>query len=77
MNEKLLLIEDDHAIGRIVKDTLEQEGYFVTWATTGLEGLADFQAQPFDLVLVDWMLPEMDGTLLFVKIFVGKVMCPF
>lgn len=61
MNEKLLLIEDDHAIGRIVKDTLEQEGYFVTWATTGLEGLADFQTQPFDLVLVDWMLPEMDG----------------
>ncbi|MEA0565189.1 MULTISPECIES: response regulator transcription factor [Lysinibacillus] len=61
MKEKLLLIEDDAAIGRIVKDTLEQEGYCVTWATTGLEGLADFQAQPFDLVLVDWMLPEMDG----------------
>lgn len=61
MKEKLLLIEDDAAIGRIVKDTLELEGYCVTWATTGLEGLADFQAQPFDLVLVDWMLPEMDG----------------
>ena len=61
MKEKLLLIEDDAAIGRIVKDTLEQEDYCVTWATTGLEGLADFQAQPFDLVLVDWMLPEMDG----------------
>ncbi|MFA1736311.1 response regulator transcription factor [Lysinibacillus fusiformis] len=61
MKVKLLLIEDDAAIGRIVKDTMEQEGYLVTWATTGLEGLADFQAQPFDLVLVDWMLPEMDG----------------
>ncbi|MEA0555354.1 response regulator transcription factor [Lysinibacillus irui] len=61
MKEKLLLIEDDAAIGHIVKDTLEHEGYCVTWATTGLEGLADFQAQPFDLVLVDWMLPEMDG----------------
>jgi len=61
MKEKILLIEDDAAIGRIVKDTLEHEGYLVAWATTGLEGLADFQAQPFDLVLVDWMLPEMDG----------------
>ncbi len=61
MKVKLLLIEDDAAIGRIVKDTLEQEGYQVTWATTGLEGLEDFQKQPFDLVLVDWMLPEMDG----------------
>jgi len=61
MKEKLLLIEDDTAIGRIVKATLEQEGYQITWATTGLEGLADFQADSFDLVLVDWMLPEMDG----------------
>lgn len=61
MGEKLLLIEDDTAIGRIVKDTLTKEGYVVTWATTGLEGLADFQADAFDLVLVDWMLPEMDG----------------
>lgn len=61
MREKLLLIEDDTAIGRIVKDTLEQEGYQITWATTGLEGLTDFQADTFDLVLVDWMLPEMDG----------------
>ncbi|WP_375106437.1 response regulator transcription factor [Lysinibacillus fusiformis] len=61
MKVKLLLIEDDAAIGRIVKDTMEQEGYLVTWSTTGLEGLADFQEQPFDLVLVDWMLPEMDG----------------
>ena len=61
MREKLLLIEDDTAIGRIVKDTLAQEGYQVTWATTGLEGLADFQTGTFDLVLVDWMLPEMDG----------------
>ncbi|MFY0518692.1 response regulator transcription factor [Lysinibacillus sp. UGB7] len=61
MTEKLLLIEDDTAIGRIVRDTLVQQGYQVTWATTGLEGLADFQADTFDLVLVDWMLPEMDG----------------
>lgn len=63
MREKLLLIEDDVEIGRIVKDTLAQEGYLVTWATTGLEGLADFKADTFDLVLVDWMLPEMDGLM--------------
>ena len=33
----------------------------MTWATTGVEGLADFQAGSYDLVLVDWMMPEMDG----------------
>ncbi|MEG0260410.1 MAG: response regulator transcription factor [Lysinibacillus sp.] len=61
MEAKLLLIEDDVEIGRIVKATLIKEGYAVTWASTGLEGVADFQADVFDLVLVDWMLPEMDG----------------
>ena len=59
--EQLLLVEDDVEIARIVKDTLTKEGYEVTWATTGLEGLEDFQQGVFDLVLVDWMLPEMDG----------------
>ena len=59
--EQLLLVEDDVEIARIVKDTLTKEGYAVTWATTGLEGLEDFQQGVFDLVLVDWMLPEMDG----------------
>ena len=59
--EQLLLVEDDVEIARIVKDTLTKEGYAVTWATTGLEGLEDFQQGIFDLVLVDWMLPEMDG----------------
>lgn len=59
--EQLLLVEDDLEIARIVKDTLTKEGYAVTWATTGLEGLEDFQQGVFDLVLVDWMLPEMDG----------------
>ena len=60
MNQ-ILLIEDDQEIAKIIQHTLTNDGYHVTWATTGLEGLADFKAAPFDLVLVDWMLPEMDG----------------
>lgn len=61
MNEKLLLIEDDREIARIIRDTLTKEHYEVTWATTGLEGWEDFQNTTYDLVLVDLMLPEMDG----------------
>ncbi|GKV56617.1 DNA-binding response regulator [Sporosarcina sp. NCCP-2222] len=64
MEEQLLLVEDDAEIARIIRDTLRQEGYTVTWATTGLEGWEDFQRTAFDLVLVDWMLPEMDGITL-------------
>lgn len=61
MGENILLVEDDTGIARIICDTLRLEGYRVTWATTGLEGWEDFQKDSYDLLLVDWMLPEMDG----------------
>ncbi|MHC8515889.1 response regulator transcription factor [Sporosarcina sp. ITBMC105] len=64
MGEQLLLVEDDVEIARVIQDTLRQEGYGVAWATTGLEGWEDFQQGQYDLVLVDWMLPEMDGITL-------------
>ncbi|GKV67126.1 MULTISPECIES: response regulator transcription factor [Sporosarcina] len=64
MEERILLVEDDAEIARIIRDTLRLEGYRVTWATTGLEGWEDFQAGQYDTVLVDWMLPEMDGITL-------------
>lgn len=58
---QILLVEDDPEIARIVRDHLRREGYGVTWSTTGMEGWADFQTDSFDLVIVDLMLPEMDG----------------
>src|SRR5690625_2213120 len=61
MQSRLLLVEDDPEIARIVRDMFLRESYAVTWATTGLEGWDDFQASNYDLVLVDLMLPEMDG----------------
>ncbi|WP_240377049.1 response regulator transcription factor [Bacillus piscicola] len=61
MNARLLLVEDDPEIARVVRDTFLREGYEVTWATTGLEGWEDFQERSYDLVLIDLMLPEMDG----------------
>lgn len=64
MNARLLLVEDDPEIARVVRDMLVRDDYEVTWATTGLEGWEDFQATNYDLVLVDLMLPEMDGLTL-------------
>lgn len=60
-SENLLLVEDDKEIARIVCDHLRKEGYRVTWASTGKEGWEDFKLDTYDLVLVDLMLPEMDG----------------
>ncbi|USG66442.1 response regulator transcription factor [Brevibacillus ruminantium] len=57
----ILLVEDDPEIARIVRDHLRREGHDVTWSTSGMEGWEDFQTGSFDLVLVDLMLPEMDG----------------
>lgn len=64
MQTRLLLVEDDPEIARIVRDMFLREGYEVTWATTGLEGWEDFQLMEYDLVLVDLMLPGMDGLTL-------------
>ena len=57
----ILLVEDDKEIARIVKDHLTRQGMHVTWASTGKEGWEDFLEKRFDLILVDLMLPEMDG----------------
>ena len=43
MQARLLLVEDDPEIARVVRDMFVREGYEVTWATTGLEGWEDFQ----------------------------------
>lgn len=64
MNARILLVEDDPEIARVVRDMLIRENYEVTWATTGLEGWEDFQVSTYDLVLVDLMMPEMDGLTL-------------
>lgn len=64
VNARILIVEDDPEIARVVRDMLIRENCEVTWATTGLEGWEDFQSSTYDLVLVDLMMPEMDGLTL-------------
>lgn len=58
---KVLIVEDDTEIARVICDYLRKQGYVVTWASTGKEGWEDFHHDTFDMILVDLMLPEMDG----------------
>lgn len=58
---KVLLIEDELALGMIVRDSLEVRGFTVWYATNGAEGLAMFRQQQPDIVVADVMMPEMDG----------------
>lgn len=57
----ILIVEDDRAIARIEKDYLELNGFQVTLAEDGEIGRRLALQQPFDLILLDVMLPKMDG----------------
>ncbi len=61
MNERLLIIEDDQAIVRVLKRSLTYEGYQVDAAYDGEEGINLFKRIKPDLLILDWMLPGMDG----------------
>jgi two-component system, OmpR family, response regulator MtrA len=61
MDERVLLVEDDASIREVAKLGLEQAGFRVTTAPDGREGLLHFRQSPFDLVVLDVMLPNLDG----------------
>lgn len=61
MNERILIIEDDQAILKLLQRSLAYEGYTVDTATDGRTGLILARDHNPDLVILDWMLPGMDG----------------
>ena len=61
MNERILIIEDDQAILKLLQRGLAYEGYIVDVATDGRAGLNLARDHTPDLVVLDWMLPGMDG----------------
>ena len=57
----ILVVEDDEAIANLICASLSGEGYRCTCARDGMEGADYIERQSFDLVLLDIMLPEVDG----------------
>lgn len=58
---RLLLVEDDRAIAEMVRDWLEGEGFAVTWCARGDEAVESARAEPFDILVLDVMLPGLGG----------------
>jgi DNA-binding response OmpR family regulator len=58
---KLLIVEDDEKTAGALAGGLRSEGYEVTLAHTGEMALTSLEAQGFDLIVLDWMLPGRDG----------------
>lgn len=61
MSKKILVVDDEPKIAEICQDYLQAAGYEVVTATTGPEGLSAARRKKPDLVVLDLMLPEMDG----------------
>jgi two-component system response regulator MtrA len=58
---RILLVEDDPSIREVTAIGLGAAGFAVTTAVDGVDGLDRFRADPFDLILLDIMLPRLDG----------------
>lgn len=59
--KKILIVEDERDILQLVKLYLEKEGFRIMTATTGTEGLSSAKQDKPDLIVLDLMLPEIDG----------------
>lgn len=72
----LLLVDDDPAISRALARGLRYEGFEVVVAATGPAALAAARDQPPDLVILDWMLPELDGLEVLRRLRAGDARLP-
>lgn len=58
---KILIVEDDLSIQALLHDFIQEAGHSVVLAADGVEALAKYSEQPFDLILLDIMIPKIDG----------------
>ena len=61
INRSILIIEDDPSFSRAINHIVEKEGYNVSTASNGMTGLRMVKENPPDLLILDVMLPGMDG----------------
>jgi DNA-binding response OmpR family regulator len=68
--EKILIIEDDASVRTLLEKSLSARGFGVSIAKDGLEGLTRLDSERPDLIIVDIMMPRLDG-MTFVKAIKG------
>ncbi len=67
-NARILLIDDDKNIRQTLEIVLKEEGYFVDTAENGKEAVEKSFASFYNLAIVDWRLPDIDGTILITQL---------
>ena len=61
MNGKIFIIEDESSIIQLVQHNLEKNGFIVSSSVNGIDGLKELKKFQPDLLLLDWMLPDLSG----------------
>jgi two-component system, OmpR family, response regulator len=65
---RVLVVDDDHRVGRLLTRVLEQDGQVVEHAVSGRTGLCMALAADFDLIILDLMLPDLDGEAVLAQV---------
>src|SRR3712207_1557378 len=58
---RILVVKDEEHLARLIAEVLTKEGYAVETAGNGRSGLARVLSEEFDLLILDWMLPDLSG----------------
>jgi len=73
---RVLVVEDEARLARLISRVLKEEGYAVETESNGRQALLRALAEEFDLLIVDWMLPEMSGVRLVKRLRAAEVGTP-
>ena len=73
---RILVVEDEKKVSSFIKRGLEEEKYAVDTAADGEEGLKLALGKPYDLIVLDWMLPKKDGLAVVREMREQKTMTP-
>jgi two-component system OmpR family response regulator len=73
---KVLLIEDDSLIADAITEQLTNRGFVVEWSSNGIEGLDKARSHRPDIVIIDRMLPDMDGVVVIEALRNGQMRTP-
>ena len=74
---RLLLVEDDDSLGYVLNEYLNMKNFSVIWVKNGKDALSILSEKPFDLCILDVMMPDMDGFQLAQKINEKNISIPF
>lgn len=74
--KKILLVDDENSIARLVSSMVTDAGYAFAWAEDGYEGLAAVESEAPDLIIMDVMMPKMDGFTTCRRMREGGITCP-